>query len=144
MSVAELIKNSRARWQHAPSAASEAEILAMAASAQVPLPPEYLDFFRHANGGEGDLAVGPGWFQLWPVEQVVDLNQAYGLKETLPGFFGIGSDGGGELLAFDTRAEPPWPVAAVPFIPLTATNAIKVALDFTAFVSCLGIRRQSP
>lgn len=45
---------------------------------------------------------------LWSLEEAVDINgtDSYGLLESLPGLLLIGSDGGGELLAFDLRAEP--------------------------------------
>ena len=92
-----------------------------------------------ATEAKRELAVDPGWFQIWPVDQVAQYNQEYSFKEFLPGFFGIGSSGGGELLAFDMRAVPPWPVVAVPFIPLSEAEAIQVAPNFMTFVSYLGV-----
>ena len=58
--------------------------------------------------------------------------------EALPGFFGFGSNGGGELLAFELSS-PEAPVFMVPFIPLEATEAVLVAPSFLAFVSLFGI-----
>lgn len=45
---------------------------------------------------------------LWPLEEVVDINgsDAYGVLVSLPELLLIGSNGGGELLAFDRRNEP--------------------------------------
>lgn len=138
MTVSDFVRASKASWQVAPPPATEASIQAMTAAAGVRLPPEYIEFFRNANGGEGDLAAKPGWFQIWAVEEVLDLNQGYSLHEFVPGFFGFGSSGGDELLALDTRAGTPWPVVRIPFIPLEASDAVTVAPDFESFVKLMG------
>ena len=52
MDVGDFIKSSRATWQDAPAAANEAAILALVAAVDVSLLPEYLELFRHCNGGE--------------------------------------------------------------------------------------------
>ncbi len=73
-----------------------------------------------------------------PTADVLANNREYQLTEFLPGFFGFGSNGGGELLALDCRGRPPWPVNMVPFIPLDAAEAQPVAADFGGFVRLLG------
>lgn len=98
--------------------------------ARTGLPAAYLDFLRSAGGGEGDLGVEPGWIQFWPVEQVVDLNRSYEVELNLPGFFGFGSSGGGELFAFDMRVDGEPQVVMVPFIPMAASEARTVAPSF--------------
>ena len=75
---------------------------------------------------------------MWPTVEVLTNNQEYQLPEFLPGFFGFGSNGGGELLALDCRLKQPWPVVMVPFIPLDAAEAQRVAADFGGFVRLLG------
>jgi hypothetical protein len=65
------------------------------------LPPEYVSYFAGDGRREGGLTVEPGWFQLWPPADVEHWNQAYHVSEFAPGFLGFGSNGGGELLAFD-------------------------------------------
>jgi len=77
------------------------------------LPKDYAEFLRHANGGEG--FVGPDYIILWPVEDLLDLNQAYQVGDYAPGLFLFGSNGGGEALAFDLRVETT-PVVSVPFV----------------------------
>lgn len=139
MSLSDLVRASMASWQVAPSGAEEAAIRELIAAAGVPLPPEYVEYLRITNGGEGDLAVSPGWFQIWPAEQVVELNSSYAVRENLPGFFGIGSNGGGDLLAFDARSEPPWPITTIPFIPMGEAEAEQVAPDFETFVHLMGV-----
>ena len=139
MSLSDLVRTSMATWHVAPSGAEEAVIQNLIATVGITLPPEYAEYLRVTNGGEGDLGVEPGWFQIWPAEQVVELNGAYQVRENLPGFLGIGSNGGGELLAFDARSESPWPVVMIPFIPMDKAEARQVARDFESFVRFMGI-----
>ncbi len=139
MSISDLIKSSMPTWQVAPTGAEETAIQALIATAGVTLPPEYIEYLRVTNGGEGDLAAEPGWFQIWPAEQVLELNAAYEVRDNLPKFIGIGSNGGGELLAFDARSDPPWPVVMVPFIPMDEAEACIVAPNFESFVRFMGV-----
>lgn len=102
------------------------------------LPSAYLAFLRVEDGSEGDLAVQPGWIQLWPAAEVEELNVGYEVSASLPGFLGFASNGGGELLAFDTRTTP-WRVCMVPFIPMDEAEAVKIATDFTALACDFGV-----
>ncbi len=123
--------------------ASRTALGTLIATCGVTLPDEYVSFLAFSNGGAGELGVEPGWFSLWPAEEVVTLNQAYGIPEWLPGFFGFGSNGGGELLAFDTRNLPPWKVVMVPFIVLDEKEAVIVTNQFATFVNAIGRRLES-
>ena len=104
----------------------------------VQLPSSYLAFLRESNGGEGELGAQPGWFVLWPAGEVMRSNREYHVQEYLPGFLGIGSSGGGQLLAFDTRQGQPYPVTAVPFVPMEMTDALLVAASFEEFLGLMG------
>jgi hypothetical protein len=102
------------------------------------VPSAYLEFLRSTGGGEGDLGVKPGWIQFWPADQVVDLNRSYEVELNMPGFFGFGSNGGGELFAFDMRAGEEPQVVTVPFIPMVAAEARIVAASFDELRQLLG------
>ncbi len=117
MTISDLIHDESAKWRRV-SPASPAALDGLIAGAGVELPEDYLAFLRLSNGGEGALGVDPGWFQIWPVEQVLQHQHGYKTDEFIPGFFGFGSSGGGELLAFDARVGKPWPVVMIPFIPM--------------------------
>jgi SMI1 / KNR4 family (SUKH-1) len=138
MDVAAVIAEAIAGWTYVPDAADPDAISQLMAASPVPLPDEYVALLRLHDGGEGELGAELGWFCLWPAAEVLTNNQEYELPESLPGFFGFGSNGGGELLALDCRARPPWPVVIVPFIPLDAEEARRVAADFSGFVRLLG------
>src|SRR4051812_46901681 len=120
MDVAAVITEALAGWTDVPGPAKPAAVARLAAGAPVPLPDEYLALLRLHDGGEGELGAEPGWFCLWPAAEVLTNNREYELPEFLPGFFGFGSNGGGELLALDCRGPRPWPVVMVPFAPLDA------------------------
>ena len=138
MDVPAALADALAGWADRPPPADEAAVAALAAAAPVPLPPEFLALLRFADGGEGELGAEPGWFALWPAAAVLEWNAGYRLSDWLPGFFGFGSNGGGELLALDCRGPEPWPVVMVPFIPLEADSAEPVAGSFGEFVRLLG------
>jgi len=93
-------------WYPQPPASPEA-IAALRAQSGLDLPPAYLAFLERSNGGNGDLGIDPGWVSLWPAEEVVGLNHGYEVQQWIPGFFGFGSNGGGELFAFDTANTAP-------------------------------------
>ncbi len=132
------LRGEQNRWQHRDPPASPAALRRLSAAAPAELPEEYFALLRFSNGGEGALTVEPGWFQLWPAEQVPELNRGYKLAEFLPGFFGFGSNGGGELLAIDLRDRPPYRVVMVPFISMCENQAVTIAESFAKFVSALG------
>jgi hypothetical protein len=124
-------------WRGDPPA-SEAAIQKLLNDCGFRLPEAYLSQLRQSNGGEGDLAVDPGWVSFWPAEEVIDLNKGYEVSEYLPGFFGFGSNGGGELLAFKINEIGRWPVYMIPFIPMGEEHARRIAKDFEEFGGAVG------
>ena len=94
------------------------------------LPTDYVSYFAGDGPKEGGLAVEPGWFQLWRPDEVERWNRDYQVQEFAPGFFGFGSSGGGELLAFDTAGR----VVMIPFIGMSPDEARPVADSWSQFV----------
>jgi len=137
LNLANHLANPPGTWRPAKPAQAAA-ITELVAAAPLKLPQPYLDLLALSNGGEGDLAVEPGWISLWPVENVVAHNQGYEVGRYAPGFWGFGSNGGGELLAFDYRSGPPHPIVAIPFVPLDPAESVSVAPSFGALVEGIG------
>ena len=100
------------------------------------LPQAYFELLRHTNGGEGELGVAPGWFQLWPAETLLARNLQYEVTSALPGWTAIGSNGGGELFVLDGEGR----VLMVPFIPMDPEEAIGVADDIPGLARHFGHR----
>src|SRR5262252_8735831 len=66
------------------------------------LPCDYVSFLLNSNGGQG--MIGETYLILYRVEELVEMNAGYELQKIAPGLLLIGSDGGGEGFAFDTRS----------------------------------------
>ena len=60
------------------------------------------------------------------------------IEEYIPGLFGFGSSGSGELLVFDTRGGKPWKIVMIPFVPMSAELTIVIAKDFEEFIRAIG------
>jgi hypothetical protein len=140
MELLDILSDPDARWEREPAANPES-IQQLRAEARYPLPASYLAFLAFSNGGEGPLAVAPGWFVIWSAEEVLESNEGYQVDKEVPGFFGFGSNGGGELFAFDTRSPQPWQIVMIPFIPLQERYAVVVAESFDHFVRAMGHER---
>ena len=126
-------------WDFA-AGASEQTLRELRAGAPIGVPDSYFDFLRLTNGGEGSLGgVEPGWFMPWPAEEVLHNNLGYNVAEFLPGLFAFGSNGGGELFAFDLRETGKGSIVMVPFIPMELDEAIVVAASFDEFVTHVGV-----
>jgi hypothetical protein len=129
-------------WRGAPPA-SELTIQRLLADCGLDLPKAYLDQLRRSNGGEGDLALEPRWVCFWPAEEVIESNRDYEVNEFLPGFFGFGSNGGGELLAFKVESAGDWPVYMIPFIVMDETDALLIAKDCESFIQAVGWEKEN-
>jgi hypothetical protein len=135
--LARLVNDPSAKWERA-SPAEESCVASLSGAFGKPLPQDFLTFLKLSNGGEGELGVWPGWFIIWAAETVPERNKAYEVADRYPGFVAFGSNGGGEMLAFDLRCAGTCPIVALPFIGLDVEEAMPVAPDFSAFVKQLG------
>lgn len=77
-----------------PPARYESILALLTATSAKPLPKEYIDFLRRANGGEGSL--GENHATLWRAEELLEFNRDYQTAELAPQLFLIGSNGGGK------------------------------------------------
>ena len=98
---------------------------------EIDWPADYVEFLTEVGGGAG--WVGEHYLQAWPPDELVSANEALNLAEFAPNLVGFGSDGGGELYAFDRSFDPPH-IVMTPMIGLGLVN------DFGA--SFLGFLRQ--
>lgn len=68
---------------------------------KIPIPNEYLEYVTKGGRMESLTKGEPGYFVLWPIAEIEKMNAEYQVEEFMAGFVGFGSDGGGEMLAFD-------------------------------------------
>jgi hypothetical protein len=95
------------------------------------LPKDYLAYVEKGGSDVGFTEGDPGYFQLWALEEREALHRDYKVDEFAPGFIGFGSDGGGELLAFD----PSGSVFMIPFIGDGGEDARKIANAWSEIAS---------
>ena len=89
----------------------------------IDLPEDYVAYLEGDGVSEAATDGDPGYLQLWHPDEIEEMNQKIGVPEIVPGFLGFGSDGGGELLAFDEQGA----VFMLPMVGMEARYARKIA-----------------
>lgn len=101
----------------------------------VQFPSDYKLFIEEFNGAEGEI--GPNAYVIfWSLEDIVELNEAYGVNEFAPGLILIGSDGGDTAYAFDNRYASK-PIVEVPFLGMDLDEVKICANIFEEFLEYL-------
>ncbi len=129
-------------WQRR-SGASATAIATLREAAPIALPDSYYELLAYSDGGEGPLSKQPFYFQL-DAADVALAAFARGLDdEFFPGFLMIGSNGGGEYIAFDVRASAPWPVVALDMTNIDLSESVMpIADSFDAFIALIGMEAE--
>jgi hypothetical protein len=115
--------------------ASEMSIASLEQILEFRLPKTYRALLNRSNGCEGFVA-GNNFIVIWPIEQIAELNDAYGVAEFAPGLVLFGSDGGDAGFAFDRRSEG-LPIVEVPFIGMSLSEAKLRGNSFEEFLMAL-------
>lgn len=121
-------------------AATKDAISALRSVSPIGMPARYYDLLAFSNGGEGPLPVQPYYFCLDTAEMAVDAARIGDCKEFFAEFFVFGSNGGGAFIAFDMRADAPWPVVAIDMTNIDLKEGVvPIAPDFERFVAMIGL-----
>jgi SMI1 / KNR4 family (SUKH-1) len=94
------------------------------------LPTDYKEFLLFSNGLEGETS--DSYLVLWSAEELVELNQAYNVKEFVSNIVLIGSDGAENAFGFDTINMT---LVDLPFIGMGYVENKKIAETFSDFLS---------
>ena len=105
--------------------ASEPAILDIEQAVGFRFPESYVSFLRATDGYEG--FVGEGYTSFWTSSELIGANKDYGFESFVPGYFAIGSDGGGESFGFNSHSRR---FFMVPFISAGWKDATEVGEDF--------------
>jgi SMI1/KNR4 family protein SUKH-1 len=98
----------------------------------VALPDDYREYLESDQAvAEGFTEGFPGYFMLWSREEIETANTELEVGSLAPGFLGFGTNGGGEMLAFDSNGA----VYCLPMIGMEVRYAKKVASSWTEFRS---------
>ena len=95
------------------------------------LPGDFVRFLRSGAPRFGDLPDFALYFEIWPEEEMEQLNREYQVETYAPGFYGFAGDGGGEMYAFG----PDGAVYALPLIGMEAKVAKRLAGSWTELES---------
>ena len=104
---------------------SKADIERFISSIEFELPAGYIEFMRKSNGA--DISFENAYLMLWPLTDLMSLNQEYGIEEFAPDFFLIGSDGGDTAYAISKKSSS---VYKIPFIGMSNEEAVLISNDF--------------
>jgi len=94
------------------------------------LPTDYKEFLQFSNGLEGETA--DSYLVLWSAQELVELNQAYNVKEFVSSIIILGSDGAEDAFAFDTTNMT---IVKLPFIGMGHIANEKLSDNFADFLS---------
>ena len=112
--------------------ASEEIIITVENKLNISFPLQYKEFMLKSNGAEGPIGDN-SYLVIWPIEEIVELNEGYGVNEFTPGLVYFGSDGGGSAYAFDVR-EKDIPIVEFPFDSIHIEDAGLIAGTFGEFI----------
>jgi hypothetical protein len=99
------------------AAASKSAVERLSITLGKTLPLDYVEYLRTSNGAAGAPSEGE-WIVLWSAKEVIEFNEAYGIKDDFgPWLVVFGTDGGDTGYAFDTR-KTPFAVVALSFSSL--------------------------
>ena len=142
MSIRGITDANLPRWIVANAGATDDEINALTASAPHPLTNTYLSLLRTANGGEAEIGANTdsdaSYLVLWAASEVVPFNADYEIRKYAPAFFAFGSNGGGELFAFDTRISDD-SVFMLPMIGMSDNDGMLFADSMDAFARRIAV-----
>jgi hypothetical protein len=98
---------------------------------KIELPRDYLDYIEKDGVDAASTEGQPGYFQLWHPDDIEKMNRDYKVADYAAGFLGFGSDGGGEMLAFDSTGS----VYMIPFVGMEPEEAQKIAESWSEIAS---------
>ena len=94
------------------------------------LPTGYIEFMKETNGA--DVSFENAYLILWPLTDLISLNQEYGVDEFAPHFFLIGSDGGDTAYAISRKSSN---IYEMPFIGMSNEEAVLISNDFNGLLN---------
>jgi hypothetical protein len=136
--VAELLSEPGREWRKVDGA-SQPHIAELKSALPFEPPAEYIEFLQYSNGGEGELALEPLWFQLFDVAFAIQSWRDDNYRREYPDLFFFGSNGGLESIAFDMSCSKPWPIVMVDCIA-GLDSARRISRSIEEFIERVGLR----
>ena len=100
-----------------------------------PLPNDYKNFLGNYSGFNG--VIGEQYIALWDCDNLLELNNEYGINAALENTIGIGTNGASEFLAIKLLHANNYQVVVSPLIDLDEQYHIEIGSSFTDFLQRL-------
>lgn len=110
-------------------APKDADIEFFLNNVSVRLPEGFISFYKESNGAY--ITSEDSLTQLWPLTELIQLNEDYGVDEFAPEFFLFGGDGGGTAYAVEKLTGE---IFEMPFIGMCKEEAVFIAETFDDFL----------
>ncbi|MAT44849.1 MAG: hypothetical protein CL609_21165 [Anaerolineaceae bacterium] len=94
-----------------------------------PFPEDVIEFYKYSNGAIG--SIGKGYIQLWSSHEMEQMEELYMIRSIAPNLLFLGSDGGGEVYAYDKKKKC---FVMYPYFGDYPNDVIDIAKDFFAFI----------
>lgn len=104
----------------------------------IKFPYQYRNFILSHNGAEGPIGEN-SYLVVWPIDEIVSLNEEYGVFEFTPEILYFGSDGGEMAYAFDRRGSV-LKIVEIPFESINVADAVELSDDFNDFIKMMYYR----
>ena len=114
---------------HKTSPPSKTDVEKFVSSITFRLPTGYIEFMQETNGA--DINFENAYLILWPLTDLIFLNQEYAVDEFASDFFLIGSDGGDTAYAISRKSSN---IYEIPFIGMSNDEAVLVSNDFNGLL----------
>lgn len=98
------------------------------------LPNDYKEIVKVLNGFEGSIS--NSYIVFWSVNELIELNEGYGVNDFAPGIFLFGSDGGNQAYGFDVRDDE-MRIITIPFIVMDIDDIEICGEDMNEFYQYL-------
>jgi hypothetical protein len=99
---------------------------------QINLPEDFINYLKNYENFEG--FINNEFISLWPLDELIEANELNYIFEIEPKTIGIGTNGGGELIALQ-KEDDVWKVVLMPLIGLD--YPIKIGTSFSNFLEKL-------
>lgn len=110
-----------------PPTSNEVESFLKAIGFSLPL--GFIDFFKEANGA--DINSDTRFIVLWPLTNMIQLNEQHNVNEYAPEFFIFGSDGGDTAYAIEKGTSH---IFEMPFIGMSKEESTFICKSFDDFI----------
>lgn len=94
--------------------------------------PEDYKFYAE-NYTENEAFLGNEFFRLWDLNELLELNNEFGIFENLKNTIAIGSNGSSEFIAIEFLVNNEYRIVLSPFIDLDEKCHIEIGNSFTDF-----------